>query len=276
MSALLTAVLVLGQVAAPDHAEAEFAKAQQKKWEAFYRTEAASYTISLSGDPTKALKLRPEPVLQWSNPVRGGETNGLVFVWTHQGRVEVVGTVFSHLATDDPQQRFIAHSFHSLSLQPLAAERRESKAWSIQVPGLKPEPIPGAPMPAKSAALRLAQMRDLAREFSAATTSLENVEQELRLLPQPLYRFESESAEAIDGALFTFVTGTDPELMLLLEARPTRDGPAWHFGAGRFTDLALKLRYKEDVLWTYERGLTDNSTTPYLSRRTELRPRVLP
>jgi hypothetical protein len=276
MSVLLvaTSLILLGQ--SPETTDAEFAKAQKKKWEAFYRTEAASYTILLNGDPAKPLKLRPEPVLLWSNPVRGGDTNGSVFVWTHDGRAEVVGTVFSHLARDDPDQRYIAHSFHSLALEPLVAERREAKAWAMQVPGIKPEPIPNAPIPAKSAALRLTQMRELAREFSAATISTEIVDQELRLLPQPLYRFESETPQSIDGALFTFVTGTDPELMLVIEARPTQDGPAWHFGAGRFTDLTLKLRYKDDVLWTYDPGLPDNTQTPYLSRRTELRSRVLP
>jgi hypothetical protein len=275
MSALFVAMslAVLGQ--APDTADAEFAKTQQKKWETFYRTEAASYSILLNGDEAKPLNLRPEPVLLWSNPVRGGDTNGAVFVWTHSGRAEVVGTVFSHLARDNPEQRYVAHSFHSLALEPLVAERREAQAWSMHVPGIKPEPIPNASVPSKSPALRLTQMRELAREFSA-TTTLDGVEQELRLLPHPLYRYESESLESIDGALFTFVTGTDPELMLVLEARPTKEGPTWHFGAGRFTDLGLKLRYKDDVRWTYEPGLQDSTQTPYLSRRTELRSRVLP
>ena len=107
-------------------------------------------------------------------------------------------------------------------------------------------------------------------------TTLDDVDQELRLLPQPLYRFESTSPDSLDGALFTFVTGTDPELMLMIEMRPTKEGPAWHFGAGRFTDLALKLRHKDAVLWTYESGLQDDTQMPYLSRRTERRNATLP
>src|SRR6516162_3044209 len=218
MYAFLTATLlaVLTQADVDEKESPEFAKAQQKKWNEFYRTEAAGYAIFLNGDRQKVLKMQPEPVLLWSNPVRVGETNGSVFVWTYEGRAEAVGTVFSHVSLQDPEKRYVAHSFHSLSLVPLTAERDETRSWSIDVPGIQPEEIPRAPVPAKTAALRLTQMRDLAREFSA-TTTLDGVDQELRLVPQPLYRYEGSSPEVVDGALFTFVTGTDPELMLVIE-----------------------------------------------------------
>jgi hypothetical protein len=44
---------------------------------------------------------------------------------------------------------------------------------------------------------------------------------ELRLLPKPLYRYASRSQKVLDGALFAYVwtRGTDPEWLLLLEAR---------------------------------------------------------
>jgi hypothetical protein len=282
MYTLLTAfsLALLGQADAVEKPrekeDAEFAKAQQMKWNDFYRTEAAGYAISLNDDRRKVLKMQPQPVLLWSNPLRYGETNGSVFVWTFEGRVEAVGTVFSHLARQEPEKRYIAHSFLSLSLEPLVAERNETSAWSIKVPGIQPEKIPDAPVPAATAPLRLTQMRDLAREFSA-TTTLEGVEQELRLLSQPLYRYESTLPEVVDGALFTFVTGTDPELMLVIEARRTAAGPVWHFGAGPFSDLPITLRHKQVALWKYDRDVpVDDTKTTYISRRTELRSRLIP
>jgi hypothetical protein len=276
--ALFTAfsLAVLGQADAARKDDPELARAQQKKWNEFYRTTAATYAITLDGDRERKLKFHPEPVLLWSNPVRYGETNGSVFVWTYEGRVEAVGTIFSHLAREDETKRYIAHSFHSLSLEPLVADRNEADAWSIKVPGIEPKKIPDAPVPADTAPLRLTQMRDLAREFSA-TTSLDGVDHDLRLLTQPLYRYESKSPDVIDGALFTFVTGTDPELMLVIEARRTAGAVAWHFGAGRFTDLSLTLRHNQTVLWNSDRGLTEDGTrSPYISRRIELRDRMLP
>lgn len=98
-------------------------------------------------------------------------------------------------------------------------------------------------------------MRDLAREFSA-TTTLDGVEQELRLLTQPIHRQAKSTEEVLDGALFTFVTGTDPELMLVI------------YAAGRFTDLTLKLRHKKVELWTHTQGANlEGRPDPYITGR---------
>ena len=104
------------------------------------------------------------------------------------------------------------------------------------------------------------------------------MEQELRLLTQPLHRQEKQVGDALDGALFTFVTGTDPELMLVIEARSAEneDKPVWHYSAARFTDLSLTLRYKNVELWTHLRGqLLDGTPDPYFSKRYESRPRIM-
>ena len=91
-------------------------------------------------------------------------------------------------------------------------------------------------------------MRALAREFSADTRDAEEHRWELRLLSQPLYRYESTDPEVLDGALFAFVTsaGTDPEAILVIEARRPRGGgmPVWYRAVARFTDLNLSVRYK--------------------------------
>jgi hypothetical protein len=42
---------------------------------------------------------------------------------------------------------------------------------------------------------------------------------------QPLYRYESTDPEVIDGALFGFVHVTDPEIILVIEARKGSAGP---------------------------------------------------
>ncbi len=60
----------------------------------------------------------------------------------------------------------------------------------------------------------------------------------------------------IDGALFALVStaGTDPEIILDLEARLTEWGPRWVFGAARFSDMSLWLNYKDKEVWTSIRG----------------------
>ncbi|HZL89539.1 MAG TPA: hypothetical protein VFB96_14340 [Pirellulaceae bacterium] len=282
-SAVLVAMILAGQAETPqaevDEAAKKAAKAQQDKWNAHYARTSAEYEIARGKEGKEKLDLVVKPVLHWSNPVREGETNGAVFVWTYDGRAEVVGTIFSHLLRGDPTQRVMAHSFQSLAQEPLEGNRPGiAGQWKLAGAGVEPRTIPGAPPPAESRPARLAQMRDLARQFSA-TTVLEGVEAELRLLTQPLHRNEKETGDVLDGALFTYVTGTDPELMLVIEARPAVEGgkAVWHFAAGRFTDLTLKLRHKDAELWTHERGAPrEGKPDPYVSNRYEIMPRELP
>jgi hypothetical protein len=91
-------------------------------------------------------------------------------------------------------------------------------------------------------------MRELTRAFSASSEDLKEKHWELRLLPQPLYRYESTDPDVLDGAVFAFVTsaGTDPEVLLVVEARKA-PGPAplaWHYAVARFSDLTLSVRHK--------------------------------
>jgi hypothetical protein len=92
-------------------------------------------------------------------------------------------------------------------------------------------------------------MHDLARGFSGTTRDAQERRWELRLLPRPLYRYESTDPDVLDGALLAFVSsaGTDPEALLVLEARkaPGATAPTWHYAVGRYTDMALQMRLKD-------------------------------
>ncbi len=65
-------------------------------------------------------------------------------------------------------------------------------------------------------------------------------------MPQPLFRYESTEPAVLDGALFAFVTSTDPEALLVIEARThaAADGPVWDYAICRLTDLGLVVRHK--------------------------------
>jgi len=118
-------------------------------------------------------------------------------------------------------------------------------------------------------------MRELARDFSA-TTIQDGVERELRLLPQPIHRQETTSSDVLDGALFTFVMGTDHELMLLIEAREAAGPLSWHYAAARFTDLTANLNHRRLPVWSYERGsIAPGDASPYVTGRIGKHPHVL-
>ena len=129
------------------------------------------------------------------------------------------------------------------------ANRWTPRAPGIQLRADRRRPAAGPLGPATTRA-----DAPLAREFSARTRDHKGRQWELRLLPQPLYRYESTDAEVPDGAVFAFVTsaGTDPEVFLVLEARKPAGGgePAWQYAAARFTDLDLWVSHKEKVIFT--------------------------
>src|SRR5262245_28981017 len=60
-----------------------------------FKAEAEEYDIRLDSRPKDKLVLRKEPLLRWDNPARTGE-DGALFVWTFEGRPEVIGTIFTY------------------------------------------------------------------------------------------------------------------------------------------------------------------------------------
>src|SRR5437868_3098722 len=57
------------------------------------RAEAALYTIHPAGRDDVSLKLRDESVLKWNNSV-DQSVYGNIFVWTRDGRPEVVASIY--------------------------------------------------------------------------------------------------------------------------------------------------------------------------------------
>jgi hypothetical protein len=249
---LLLPALVSQTMFARDNSEPQQAgPSKREQLLEVYTNDAAEYTIYRDGSRTEKAELRREPVFVWTNVLGAGDEYGAAFVWTCRGRVEVLGTFFSF---PEAGQRKLCHEFHSLSLSTLDVNRSAPKCWNPEAPGIELTSILDAPAPANSVPRRLVQMRALAHDFSASTRDGKERHWELRLLPQPLYRYLSTDPDVLDGALFVFVTsaGTDPEALLIIEARRPAAGvdPVWHYAVGRFTDLNLSVRHKGKEVFT--------------------------
>ena len=127
--------------------------------------EASAYTIRLEGSD-RALTLRTEPVLKWSNPVVG-TVFGEIFVWTDRGRPEVVVSSYKFYKPDPHR----TNEFHSLATRKLSAERDGVVVWAPSRPGLDMTVIAGTAAPGDSAAVRLRQMRGAGAEFTGRDTN---------------------------------------------------------------------------------------------------------
>ena len=225
-----------------------------------HRSDAADYRMNLDAEFTRQAELYKDAVYLWTNPTRSGGQTGAVFVWTDNGRPAAVGTIFSH---PENGRRVLCHEFHALARETIYPRRPGLgetflPRWRPEA-GVPTEPLKDAPTPATSERALVLQARAIARSFSADSEDEHGETWQLRLLPQPLLTWGHSDDGVLGGALFAFVTsaGTDPEVMLLLEARASTDaadaahsGPHWEFAGARFSDLDLHLRRNEEVVWS--------------------------
>jgi hypothetical protein len=208
-------------------------------------------------EPSEELTLSRAPVLRWSYPARNVD-DAAVFVWLSKDRPEIVATVMSYRAGGQDLRR--AYEFLSISQNRLSGVHDGVRVWHPEAPGFMWRPVLGAPGPAATTAQRRRQMHDLAATFQVAVQSNQN-RYELRLLSRPLYRYSSAEAGILDGALFAFVEGTDPELILALET-PV-DDPSWKFAFGRLTRWEIEIRHQGRLVSEFQEmtGAGDASDT---------------
>ena len=233
----------------------EKTETEKESWLPILKRHAADYAIVPREGGKVAPTPLPEPILRWTQPVRGGD-DGAVFLWVTDGRPAAVGTIFTYRVSGSP--RVLQHEVHSLLTGGLDATWRGRPAWRSEKPGLTFRPVPDAPAPAGSAPSRLRQMQAIAREFSAGNVHEKAGVNELRLMPHPLYRYDpappGPGSSWNDGALFCFAHGTDPEVFLLLETRRDGEKTEWHYALARFSDLALRVRFKGHEVWNVPPG----------------------
>src|SRR5262249_2566429 len=220
---------------------------------------AAQHTLAPADAPKRTFKFREAALLRSSNPVSGTK-DGAIFLWTDRGRPQVALKVFTF------DNASYAHAWLSLSEGTLTAEGGGKVIWNPSEPGVEFREVPGAPKPAGTAAERLRQMRAMAGKFTSTYTAahLDNKPFELRLLTQPLYRYETEDAKA-DGAVFGFVQRTPLVSLLLEESRSTRDGPGWHYAYASLVSGRVTVKYGDKEIASIEKDYSQRDRTkPYL------------
>ncbi len=213
----------------------------------FLADRFAEFSVQRPGAGTSALTAMPEPVLRYSNPVRAiGLSDGVAFLWLDGVRPAAAASL--SLRAQGTMYREFTH----LSAQPFDCVRNGALIWSPQGPGPEWKPLDGDP-PASGKSLRLSQLRSQARRFSGLYYKANTDEPfELRVLPQPLYRYEEKASRTLDGALFSLAEANDPEVLLMIEAvagDADADG-TWRYALARMSSTRLSVRLDDGEVWS--------------------------
>jgi hypothetical protein len=206
------------------------------------------------------LKLVARPILRYSDPA-GSTTDASIWAWGNQGRPEALaGVFFLNQEASDPKW-----SCELLSLADNAVTVRSQAGWSWSPPKANLTWFALAGAPGDTERQRLRQMKEIAERYEV-TTSEGMQKLQLRLLIQPLYRYADEERGLIDGTLFSYAAGTNPETLLILECRKTGDAPAWHVAFVRFGANRCQARQGEKVVWECPAVKSWSLKEPYFSQ----------
>ncbi|XZE19595.1 hypothetical protein SH449x_004920 [Pirellulaceae bacterium SH449] len=219
-------------------------------------------------------KLVSRPVFRWRNAARGQDGEAMLAIWLNNGYPLAMASIF-------PWEKTIQHEFDLLAGTPgLIAKSGERVIWAPESAAVKFKIVPEAESPAASPAVRLRQMKAIAVRFEGKLTGWNPGDTDnefLRLLPRPLYRYEiTERTESkalpVDGALFAFAAGTDPEIVLMLEAVENDGHMIWEYACVRATSGGLEMRLDGSLVWTAAKDPENTRPElPHFTARSRLR-----
>ena len=90
--------------------------------------------------------------------------------------------------------------------------------WAPRKPLLKFTDVPDAPLPGQTSMHRIVQMKNIIGAI-LPPSPIRETRPTLRPMPRPIDRYSDAAAGQADGAIFIFASGTNPEVMVLIEAQ---------------------------------------------------------
>jgi hypothetical protein len=204
-----------------------------------------------STDPEIPKKMQATPLFRYDDETRG-YVDGTVWRLGEKGRPLAIITAELHPHHPRAAGPRILYDFLSLTDRPFTARSADVPGWSPGGSAVVLKPLDKAPPPAVATVKRLTQLKEQARRFTA-TQEVHEAEKtfvHLRLIPREIDRYAAAPHELADGAIFLFVNGRNPALLLVVET----DGKGWQYGVGRLSmPSTLEVRLDDTVVWSQPR-----------------------
>jgi len=216
---------------AQDTSPTPSAKADDTKSLADY-VDLVELRVVGADEPTKPIA---RPLFRYDDRVRQIAEGG-IWAW---GEGRPVAMIKSWRNPDGRRTR----AFSLTSDELVVADGPQARSWRPESTQVEPKPLPDAPAPDRSETVRLRQLKEQARRFSAYEMwDPENQRFEMRLLVQPVHRYHDERRQILDGAVFLLAVDNNPQIVLLIEMLAAEaKGSRWQYLLARVCSAELHV-----------------------------------
>jgi hypothetical protein len=207
----------------------------------------------LVGDKWTAVKRIEKPLLYYGDPTREND-RGSVWGWGEKGRPVALIELYQNV---NNRTKWV-YALCNTSGGKLRASRGGESWWRENESASELKDVPNAPVPGADGPQRQRQLKQLAGKFTGHQFwDPNNSRFELRRLDRPLHTYRDEEAGILDGALYTLANGTNPEILLFVEARTDPKDASkrvWQFTVGRLAHAELHLAFDEKEVFEAPRA----------------------
>jgi hypothetical protein len=214
--------------------------------------EVSQLKVSANREKGKEVtaELKREPILRYTDPQRAFP-DATLWVWTIEGRPALFSKLERCHEKTVPSWQYCITAVND---ERVAVRWQDGITWKSRKPALKFQNIDVKEAAQRTPALRLVQLRNLARRFRARTTDRQSNTEEMRLLAQPIFRYSSTAQNVIDGAVFGVVSnGTNPDALLLIQVLQSADEsqPVWEYGCLGMSGDEITFDLDESTIFTH-------------------------
>jgi hypothetical protein len=226
------------------------------------RTHLSEFKVQAVANGREApIEMLPNPLLTFGDAARNNEA-GTLWAWGKSGRPVAFLELYRNVGDGQPW----AHALTLTSPDLLLLNAPSGQRWTPKKSHFALQDVPDSPEVGGHPAIRLRQMKEISRRFEAHEFwDPNNSRFELRLLVQPVHRYQDEPAKLIDGAVFVLAHGTNPEVLVQIEAHAADKPPRWKYSLVRLGSAEFRVLLDGKPVWTEPRtpGIVGQPFDPY-------------